>query len=374
MSAEPVLRVVHVDTERGWGGGQRQLHGLATGMRRRGHQAWVVARPDTLLAAALARDGVPVVPVNPAFEWDPVAAARLRALLRRVRPDVVHAHAAHALAVAALAAAGTSVPLLAARRVALAPRRNPLSRWKYARPARFIAVSERVREVLCANGIARERVSVVRSGVDLDRRVSRADPATLRSLGLVPGRPLVVMVSALVPPHKDPRTFLDAVAATRRAGHDVQALLIGDGPLAPAAARACRSLDLDGVVRMPGFRPDAVELLAAADVAVLSSRDEGLGTTLLDAMACGIPVVATAAGGVTEIVRDGVDGLLVAVGDGAALGAAIGRVLRDPALASALAEAGRARVRQFSIDSTVEGTLEVYRTLDGGRWHAGGGA
>jgi len=91
-------------------------------------------------------------------------------------------------------------------------------------------------------------------------------------------------------------------------------------------------------------------------------------------MACGIPVVATAAGGVTEIVRDGVDGLLVAVGDGAALGAAIGRVLRDPALASALAEAGRARVRQFSIDSTVEGTLEVYRTLDGGRRHAGGGA
>ena len=117
-----------------------------------------------------------------------------------------------------------------------------------------------------------------------------------------------------------------------------------------------------------------MELLAAADVAVLSSRDEGLGTTLLDAMAAGVPVVATAAGGVIEIVRDGVDGLLVAVGDGGALGAAIGRVLRDPALRRALSAAGRERVRQFSIDSTVEGTLAIYRTLDGGRRRTGGGA
>ncbi len=374
MSGEPALRVVHVDTERTWGGGQRQLHALATGMQRRGHLAWVVARPDTLLAAALARDGVPVVPVNPVFEWDPVAAARLRALLRRVRADVVHAHAGHALAVAALAAAGTPVPLLAARRVALPPRRNPLSRWKYARPARFIAVSERVREVLCANGVAADRVSVVRSGVDLRGRRTPASAATLRSLGLVPGRPLVVMVSALVAPHKDPETFLEAVAEARRAGHDLQALLIGDGPLAAATDRSCRRLGLDGVVRLPGFRPDAVELLAAADVAVLSSRDEGLGTTLLDAMAAGVPVVATAAGGVIEIVRDGVDGLLVAVGDGGALGAAIGRVLRDPALRRALSAAGRERVRQFSIDSTVEGTLAIYRTLDGGRRRTGGGA
>ncbi len=366
------LRVIHVDTERGWGGGQRQLHALAAGLQRRGHESWVVARPDTLLAAALTRDAVPVVPVSPAFEFDPVAVGRLRALLRRMRPDVVHAHAAHAVAMAALATAGTPVPLLVTRRVALPLRRNPLSRWKYARPARFIAVSERVKRALCADGIAPERVSVVRSGVDLRCRVPRASAATLESLGIVPGRPLVVMVSSLIPPHKDPVTFLEAVAAARGAGHDVQALLVGGGPLAGAAARACHRLGLDGVVQLAGFRGDAVELLAAADVAVLSSRDEGLGTTLLDAMAAGVPVVATAAGGVTEIVRDGIDGLLVAVGDGSALGAAIGRVLRDAALRAALSAGGRERVQQFSIDETVEGTLAVYRTLDAGRAAARG--
>jgi glycosyltransferase involved in cell wall biosynthesis len=374
VSGDQVLRVIHVDTERTWGGGQRQVHALATGMERRGHRNWVVTRPQTWLAAALARDGVPVVPLSPTFEWDPVAASRLHDCVCRVGADVVHAHAAHAVALSALAITGTPARLLVTRRVALPLRRNPLSRWKYARPDRIIAVSERVKRALCADGIAAERITVVKSGVDLRSRAPRASAATLASLGLLPGRPLVVMVSSLVPPHKDPQTFLAAVAAARAAGHEIQALLIGGGPLTGTALRARRSLGLDGIVQFAGFRRDAVELLAAADLAVLSSRDEGLGTTLLDAMAAGVPVVATAAGGVPELVRDGIDGLLVAVGDASALGAAIGRVLCEPALRSALAASGRQRVQQFSMDRTVEGTLAVYRTLGPGGAAAGSGA
>jgi L-malate glycosyltransferase len=372
MSRGGALRVVHVDTERSWGGGQRQLHALATGLQRRGHQSWVVARFGTLLAEALIRDGIPVVPVSPAFEWDPVAVNRVRVLLQRVRPDVVHAHAGHAVAIAALATAGTEVPLLVTRRVALPLRRNPLSRWKYARPARFIAVSHRVRSVLRTGGVAADRISVVYSGVDVARAATPARAATLRGLGLDPGRPLVVMVSSLVPPHKDPETFLVAIAAVRSCGGDVQALLVGEGPLAAATNRMRDRLGLAGSVRLAGFRGDAVELLAAADVAVLSSRDEGLGTTLLDAMVAGVPVAATAAGGVPEVVRDGVDGLLVPVGDGAALGAAIRRLLGERDVRTALVAAARERVKRFSIDHTVDGTLEVYGSLErsghGGRW------
>jgi len=363
MSAGGALRVVHVDTERTWGGGQRQLHALATGLQRLGHRSWVVARPGTQLSDALCRDGVPVVALAPAFEWDPVAAARLRALLRRVRPDVLHAHAAHAVAISAMAIGRTPTRLVVSRRVALPLRGNPLSRLKYRRPAQFVAVSQRVRSVLCACGIQPDRISVVHSGVNVARPARRASVLTLRSLGIEPGRPLVVMVSALVPPHKDPATFLAAIAAARVEGSDVQALLVGDGPLAAPARRSLSRLGLDGVVRLTGFRPDAVELLAAADVAVLSSRDEGLGTTLLDAMLAGVPVVATAAGGVTEIVRDGIEGLLVPVGDGAALGAAMHRVLHDRGLREALTAAARERVERFSIERTIDGTVDVYRSL-----------
>jgi len=364
VNATASLRVVHVDTARRWGGGQRQLHALATAMQQGGHCSWVAARPLTRLASELVRAGVRVVPLSPTCEWDPVAVARLRAALRQARAQVVHAHDAHAVAVAALAVIGLPVRLVASRRVALPLRRNPLSRWKYAQPARFIAVSDRVRAALAACGVAAERVTVVRSGVDLSRPSPRAADATLRELGVEPGRPLAVMVSALDPPHKDPVTFLAGIAAARHAGVDVQALLVGDGPLAGLARQINRELRLEGIVHLAGYRTDAIELLAAADVAVLTSRDEGLGTSLLDAMLAGVPVVATAAGGVREVVRDGVDGLLVPVGDGAALGGAICRVVSDAALRRGLVENARRRVTGFSIQGTIEGTLAVYRRLE----------
>jgi len=355
------LRVLHVDTERAWGGGQRQLCLLAAGLRSRGHHSWAAVRPDTRLAAELQDGGTQVIPVRPALEWDPMAVRRLRAAIVRTSADVVHAHAAHALALAALACAGTRARLVATRRVALPLRRNPLTRWKYSRPERIIAVSERVRRVLLTGGIAESRIGVVRSGVDITRPPSPAREATLVALGANRRQPLVVMVSALVPPHKDPATFVAAVATARALGCECRALLIGAGPLAAATLRACRRAQVDDVVLLTGARRDAPELLAAADLAVLSSRDEGLGTTLLDAMLAGVPVVATAAGGVREVVRDGVDGLLVPVGDGVALGAAIVRVLSDAGLRAALVDSGRQRVREFSIERTVEGTLLEYR-------------
>ena len=367
QASATALRVVHVDTEREWGGGQRQLCLLAGGLARRGHRSWAAVRPDTRLEAELVDAAVPVLPLVPAVEWDPMAVRRLRALLAEVGADVVHAHAGHAVALAALASVGTPTRLVVTRRVALPLRRNPLTRWKYLRADRIICVSEHVREVLRAGGIAASRIGVVRSGVDLTRRPSPAADATLAGLGVDRGRPLVVMVSALVPPHKDPETFVAAVAAARAEGCDCQALLIGAGPLAGAAERASHRAGLDGALRLTGFRADALELLASADVAVLSSRDEGLGTILLDAMQAGVPVVATAAGGVREVVRNGVDGLLVPVGDGAALGAAIARVISDRQLRAALVEAGRKRVRSFSIEQTVDGTLREYRMATRGR-------
>ena len=359
------LRIVHVDTERTWGGGQRQLRWLADGLERRGHRNWAAVRPGTRLAEELSEAGVAVAPSHPLAEWDPAAVLRLRALLAAVGADVVHAHSGHAVALCALAGAGrgreTRARLVVTRRVALPLRRNPVTRWKYGRAARIIAVSGHVREVLCACGIAADRIGVVRSGVDPGRPPVPAGAAALEALGVDGRRPLVVMVSALVPPHKDPETFVAAVAAARAAGCDCTALLIGAGPLAAAADRARLRAGLGGFLRIVGERRDALELLAAADVAVLSSRGEGLGTSLLDAMLAGVPVVATAAGGVREVVRDGVDGLLVPVGDGAALGAAIARVVADRGLRERLAAAGRERVKEFSIERTVEGTLDEYR-------------
>jgi glycosyltransferase involved in cell wall biosynthesis len=361
MSGGDMLRSVHVDTERTWGGGQRQMAWLAAGLARRGHPTWVMARMSERFAERLRGTGVKVTSCTPVAEWDLLAVARIRRLVGRVGADLVVAHAAHAAALAALATVGTHARLVITRRVALPVRRSWMSRWKHGRAALIVAVSERVREVLVADGVQAERIRVVLSGVDLSRPAEPAGAGTLRALGLDPGRPIAVMVSSLVPPHKDPVTFLRAIAEARRVSPELQGLLVGGGPLLGEARQQVSKLGLEGAACAVGHRDDAERLLAAGTVAVLSSRDEGMGTTLLDAMLWGVPVVATAAGGVREIVRDGVDGLLSPPGDGAALGANLAAVLADASLRRSLVSAARERVREFSSDRMVEGSVEAYR-------------
>lgn len=363
---ERPIRVVHLDTERGWRGGERQTFWLARELRAQHHGSIVAARPREALAAASQRDGLPVWAVEPLVELDPLAAFRLRSALRRHRTDILHAHTAHAVGLGALAVAGGSTALVVTRRVDFPLRRNPATRWKYARARALIAISSAVRDVLLAGGIPAERVTVVRSGVDLSRRVEPASQDTLRALGLAPGVPLVVMVAALVP-HKAPVTFVRAIASAVGSGTRLQALLVGDGPLRGEVLRERDALGIETTLRVAGQRPDADGLIAAADVVALSSREEGLGTVLLDAMACGKAVAATAAGGIPDVVVDGETGLLVPVGDAAALGAAVGRLCTDEPLRASLGAAARDRARLFSIEQTAARTLEVYRRVLGDR-------
>jgi L-malate glycosyltransferase len=360
VSARDTLRSVHVDTERTWGGGQRQVAWLAEGLAQLGHPTCVMARPSQPYGTRLSASDVAVLPLAPRTEFDPLAARRIHVAARRTGARLVVAHAGHAAALAALATLGTDLRLVVTRRVALPLGRSPFSRWKHRRAALVIAVSERVREVLVADGVRPERIQVVHSGVDLKRPASPVDDATLEALGLAPDRPLAVMVSSLDPPHKDPLSFLRAIAAARRSVPELQGLLVGGGRLLGDALRERAALGLDAVVAIAGRRADAERLLATGTVAMLTSRDEGLGTTLLDAMLWGVPVVATAAGGVREIVRDGTDGLLSAPGDASALAGNVVRVLTQGDLRARLVASARERVRAFSVERTVADTIDAY--------------
>jgi glycosyltransferase involved in cell wall biosynthesis len=136
--------------------------------------------------------------------------------------------------------------------------------------------------------------------------------------------------------------------------------MLGDGPLRDAVENEVRVLGLRDIVHVAGFRADADSILAAADVACLSSREEGMGSVLLDALAFGIPIAATAAGGIPEIVVDDESGLLASPRDPTALGAAIARLLTDGALAARIAANGRARAAEFSVERMVDRTIAVY--------------
>lgn len=358
------LRVVHVNTERGWRGGERQTLWLAQGLATAGHVSIVAARPGEALSARCAEAGLRVEPCAPRFEADPRAALRLRRLLREVNADVVHAHTAHAAGLAALAISGLPTRLVIARRVHVRLRTNVGTRWKYGRAAGVIAVSNAVRDITRAGGVPADKLYVVPDATDVTRTVVPANTMTLSSLGVRSAAPLVVQVAQLVPP-KDPLTFVRAIAAVRQQVPDVQAVLVGDGPLREPVEAEIARLGLDGTVHLAGFRTDADQLLASADVAALSSRDEGMGSVLLDASLFGLPIAATDSGGIPEVVLHERTGLIAPREDPDALGAAIARLLLDRTLARRLGEAARARSGEFSIARMVERTETVYRRVVG---------
>ncbi len=360
--AAPRRTVLHVDTERGWRGGERQVLWLAAALERLGYRSIVAARPGQPLLERAAAAGLETVESAPRTELDLRAAIALRRVVRAEAVDVVHAHTGHAVALGALAVLGTGARLVLTRRVVFRLRRNPLSRLKHARADGLIAVSSAAAEALAAGGIPRERIAIVPSGVDLSRSVVPATPDALAALGVPPGSPLVVQVSALTA-EKDPVNFVHAIGAAQRSVPTLRALLVGEGPLRQRVEGALTQLGLWGIVRLTGQRDDAESLMAAADVVTLSSRQEGLGSVLLDALSLGRPIVATHVGGIPEVVVDGECGLLVPPRDGHRLGAAIARLLSDPALARRFGEAGRLRAREFSVERTAERTAEVYERV-----------
>ena len=270
----------------------------------------------------------------------------------------------------ARSASGTperSAKIVFARRVTTPLRSNRPTRWKYARAHRLISVSRAGVEGLLRAGVKPDRVRVVPSGVPIASPAAPASAELLSSFGVPAGAPLAVLVASLSAA-KDPSTFVRAIDVARREVPALHALIVGDGPLRESLASEISALGLDRIVHLTGFRTDPEALEAAASVVVLTSRSlEGTPGVLLDALALGKPIVATNVGGVPEVIEDGVSGLIVPIGDADALGRAIARVVREPALAAVLGAGARARAPMFSIENTVERTMDVYRELLGDR-------
>jgi glycosyltransferase involved in cell wall biosynthesis len=357
---------LHIDTARTWRGGQNQVLLTVLGMRALGHRAMLVAHAEGELRQR-AREGLELIALAPRTEMDLSAAWRLSRLIKQLGPDVVHAHDPHGVAMAALALSMSTQlakpPLVAARRVDFHLKGNALSRWKYRQVDCFICASEAVRRMLVADGVPAARAVTVHEGIDLGH-VDAAPAADLHAdLWLPHGSPIVGNVAALVP-HKGQRHLIEAAAIVVTRVPDARFVIAGEGELRPVLERQIKEHHLEKHVFLAGFRPDILSVHKGFDIFVMSSVTEGLGTSLLDAMACGKPIVATTAGGMPEVVEDGATGLVVPPRDHQAMAAAIVKLLTSPDLRARMGAAGLARVRaRFSVERMVQDTLEIYRRV-----------
>lgn len=363
-SAVRPLTVLYLDINTEWRGGQRQLLWMGEGLRRHGGRPIFALRTGVPLAERARASGIEVIAIDPLIaEWGPWTVLRLRRVIRREKIAIVHAQSGHTMALAALASAGTPAKIVFARRVSTPLRNNRPTRWKYARAHRLISVSRAGVDGLLRAGVNPDRVRVIPSGVPLGKPAAPASAELLSSLGVPAGVPLAVLVGSLSAA-KDPSTFIRAIEVARREVPALHALIVGDGPLRESLAAEILALGLDRVVHLTGFRTDPESLEAAASVVVLTSKSlEGTPGVLLDALVLGKPIVATDVGGVPEVIEDGVSGLIAPPGDPDAIGKSIARVLRDRALAARLSDGAIARAPTFSIENTVNGTMDVYREL-----------
>jgi glycosyltransferase involved in cell wall biosynthesis len=355
------MRVLLVDTAREWRGGQSQFLLTGLGLAARGHAVALACRAGGVLEARARRCGLDVHPFAFRGDLSPRALLPLAGLVRRFEADVLQLNDPHAVGCGLLAAR------LAARGRTIATRRvdfhlrSAVSRFKYARADRVIAVSRAIATILAEDGLSADRIRLVYEGVP--DRMPRDGGDPLRELGVPEGALVIGNVAALTP-HKDQATLLAALPEVFRRVPRARALIFGEGELRPALeAQAC-ALGLGERCILAGFRSDLDSLVPRFDVFCLSSRWEGLGTSLLDAMAFARPIVATAAGGIPEAVVDGVNGRVVPVRDPAALAGALVELLEDAGRREALGRAGRERfLARFTADRMVEETLAVYREL-----------
>ncbi|HYT75504.1 MAG TPA: glycosyltransferase family 4 protein [Vicinamibacterales bacterium] len=377
---------LHIDTARTWRGGQNQVLLTVLGLRALGHRSMLVAHAAGELRQR-AQEGLELIPLAPKMEMDLSAAWRLSRLIKQLRPDIVHAHDPHGVAMAALAlsmstggsrpfdklrvassrvegrSAPANPPLVAARRVDFHMKDNALSRWKYRQVDCFICASEAIRRMVVADGVPEARAVTVHEGIDVGH-VEAAPAADLHAeLWLPHHAPIVGNVAALVP-HKGQRHLIEAAAIVVTRVPDARFVIAGEGDLRAALERQIKDHHLEKHVFLAGFRPDVLSVHKAFDVFVMSSLTEGLGTSLLDAMACAKPVVGTTAGGIPEVIVDGTTGLLVPPRDHEAMAGAIVRLLSDDGMRRAMGAAGHARVRErFSAERMVEDTLLVYERV-----------
>ena len=369
-SLQRPMRLLLVADSLDVGGAEWHVVNLASALAEQGHRITLACTVEGVLAPLAEQAGISVRPLlhhlvkrrqSPRYAW------KLAKLVRQSQFDLVHAHMYASALASAYALLGTSIPLVITEHSQANWRSHyacRCSQWSYSQARHIIAVSREIRRRLIEQeGVPSDRISVIMNALppvsEQHKSIQPDLPAALRN-GLLVG------VAARLQPEKGVAYFLEAAAHVLQFLPEVHFLVMGDGPQRKELQAYVEQLGVQEHVHFLGFRLDARAIIGLLDVLVVPSLSEGTPLVTLEAMSAGVPVVASAVGGIPEQVRHQSEGILVPPGDALALGEAVLHLLQNPTWMQQLGEAGRQRaLSRFSFTTMLQETENVYRATLG---------
>ncbi|MCX5685849.1 MAG: glycosyltransferase family 4 protein [Candidatus Omnitrophica bacterium] len=365
------LRVLQVTTHLNIGGISKYIVSLSGALKEKGVDT-VVASSGGNMEKELRERGIPhkTLDMDTKFEFGPKvfkSAFMLTKIIRKEKVDVIHAHSRVSQVASSLASMMSGSPLVTTCHGYFKKRlRGIFDTWG----KKVIAISDAVRTHLEEDlGVKDNRIAVIYNGVDIDRfskKYSHDETLAIKkSIGLKDA-PAIGTIGRLSPV-KGQIFFIQAMAKVAMKRPDAQAIIVGDGGEEDSLKKMVRSLDLEESIRFIKSDPDTHKYLSVMDVFVFPSVKEGLGLALLEAMAQGLPCVASNIGGISNVIEDGSTGILVPVGDAQAIADSITILLGDAGLRARLGERARALVgERFSIDSMTGKIVKLYEEVSKG--------
>jgi glycosyltransferase involved in cell wall biosynthesis len=359
------LNILHLDPEKAWGGGEVQVSGLTTYLHNSGHHSVVAADQQGVLYTQLRQAALPVIPFRIRNHLDILAGFQLRRLVSTQKFDIVHFHTARAHALS-LWLCGLPSKRIVTRRMDYALRPGLGTRLLYIYSVdMIIAISRGVQTALAAGEIPTNSIRLIPSGVDM-KRFAPDLPTRHRirvQYGLDPYTPLVVSIGSLVE-RKNHSTLLKSARSLKTQGQNIRYLISGDGPLRSALQEQSQALGLTQEVQFIGFCSEVPGLLSAADIFVHIPLHEGLGVAVIEALAAGLPTIASRTGGIPEIIENGETGILIAPHDSEALSAALITYITNQKFAHQLGTAGQTFVRsRFDMKTMAQTNEALYLEL-----------
>jgi len=360
------LSLFQIDAGKEWRGGQRQSFLLAQGLKKKGYPFYFVVQPHSPLHELALKEDLPVIPIKMRSEVDALAVARLASAMRKKKCLLAHFHDAHSVSLGSAAASLAKVPIrIISRRVDFPLKDNFLSRQKYTRNITcVIAVSKGVQKVLIQGGVPSQSIKVIPDGVDYSPFEEIGSSDYLRQEFSFAKKDFLVGIVAHLADHKGHKYLIRAASILKEKNPRIKFIIVGEGPLKMELTRQASESRVGDIVYFLGFRQDIPRILCSLDLFVLSSYLEGLGSSLLDAMACRLPIVATKVGGIPEVVVHGETGLLVPPRNPGAMAKAILRLYEDREMGKKMGEKGFEQVHgKFSAEAMAGKVIDLYERL-----------